>query len=112
MSIDVDRFLVETATKVAVTINEDGDINYGGTSSSACLYRDISVLTEAANMNTVNIDGQLWFAAAEDVERGDIYYHPDEGYLKIEQITKAKRLVVDDSLQFKKCLVSKQRQVS
>lgn len=112
MGIDIDRLLVETATKVAITINEDGDINYGSTSSSRCLYRDISILTEVSNRGEVNIDGQLWFGAAENVKRGDIYYHPDEGYLKIEQIVKAKRLVVDDSLQFKKCLVSKQRQIS
>lgn len=110
--IDLDRLLVETATKVTTTVNEYGDVQYGSTSSSACLYRDISALGEAANRYEVDITGILWFGANENAARGDIYYHPDEGYLKIEQITKAKRLVMDNTRQFIKCLVSKQRQVS
>lgn len=112
MSIDIDRFLVETATKVATTTNEYGDKQYGTTSSSACLYRDITLEEEAANRVGVRIDGILWFGASENVRRGDIYNHPDEGYLKIEKITKAKRLVADDTLQFIRTEVSKQRQVS
>lgn len=112
MSIDIDRLLVETATKYAITENEFGDINYGATSSSACLYRDISVLSHSTNRDDITIDGLLWFAADEDVSRGDIYYHSSEGYLKIEKIIKAKRLVVDNTQQFIKCEVTKQRQVS
>jgi hypothetical protein len=112
MSIDLDRFLVETATKVTTTINEDGDINYGGTTSSSCLYRDISTLNHVANRQEVNIDGLLWFGAGENVSKGDIYYHADEGYLQITRITKAKRLIADNSPQFIKCEVLKQRQIS
>jgi|GEM_PF-6387041 len=112
MSIDIDAKLVETATKVVVTENEFGDINYGATSSSSCLYRDISSLEHTANRDGINIDGFLWFAAAESVARGDIYNHSSEGYLKIIRITKAKRLVADNSLQFIKCEVARHRQVS
>jgi hypothetical protein len=112
MSIDIDRFLVETATKVTTTINEDGDINYGSTSSSVCLYRDISSLSELQNRNEVTIDGILWFGASETVARGDVYYHSDEGYLMVTRVTKAKRLVADDTHQFIRCEVLKQRQVS
>ena len=110
--IDIDRFLVETATKVTITINADGDINYGSTTERPCLYRDISLLSHIQNREEVTIDGILWFKADEDIARGDIYSHPDEGYLRIEKITKAKRLVADNSLQFIKCEVTKQRQIS
>lgn len=112
MSIDLDSKLVETATKVSITKNADGDINYGTTSESPCLYRDISILNQAANRYDVTIDGLLWFGATEDVSRGDIYYHSSEGYLKIIKVVRAKRLVVDDTLQFIKCEVAKQRQIS
>lgn len=104
--------LVETATKVVTTINADGDVNYGSTSSSACLYRDISTLSQVSNRNETAIDGLLWFDATESVARGDIYYHPDEGYLQITKVIRAKRLVADNSLQFIKCEVTKQRQLS
>lgn len=110
--ISLDGKLVETATKVSVTRNEYGDINYGATSSSACLYRDISVLSNAINRDQVAIDGLLWFDGTETIAKGDIYYHSSEGYLKIEKIIRAKRLVVDNALEFIKCEVTKQRQVS
>lgn len=112
MSISLDSKLVETASKVARTTNEYGDINYGTTTSSACLYRDISSLSAGANRYEVGIDGILWFKATETVAKQDIYYHASEGYLKIVRIVKAKRLVVDNSLQFIKCEVAKQRQLS
>lgn len=110
--IDLTDHLVETATKVATTINENGDVQYGTTSSSACLYRDITTLNQVQNRNEITIDGFLWFGAAESVARGDIYYHPDEGYLRISRVTKAKRLVADNSHQFIKCEVIRQRQLS
>jgi hypothetical protein len=116
MGIDLDDKLVETATKVTVTRNGFGDTIYGNTTSRPCLYRDISTLASgsnaARNRESVQLDGILWFGAGETIYRGDIYYHPDEGYLKIETITRAKRLVADNTTQFIKCGVSKQRQVS
>lgn len=112
MSIDLDDKLVETATKVTVTRNEYGDTVYGSTSTVSCLYRDISSLQRSANAESVQIDGLLWFAATEAVERGDIYNHSSEGYLRIEKIIKAKTLVTTDTLEFIKCEVTKQRQLS
>lgn len=112
MSIDLDARLVETATKVTTTVNEYGDVQYGSTTTSACLYRDISTLNQSSNRYEVSIDGLLWFGASENVSKGDIYYHPSEGYLQIVRITKAKRLLADDSTQFIKCQVAKQRQIS
>jgi hypothetical protein len=112
MSIDLDRFLVETATKVTTTLNEYGDVDYGATSSTPCLYRDISTLDQLQNRYEVTIDGLLWFGASENVVKGDIYYHPSEGYLQIIKIIKAKRLVADNTTQFIKCEVMKQRQLS
>lgn len=112
MGIELTPKLVETATKVAVSQNEYGDVVYGATSPSACLYRDISTLNRGANKETVNIDGYLWFEADESVQRGDIYNHPDEGYLRIERVTRAKRLLLDNAVAFIKCEVTKQRQIS
>ena len=110
--IDLDARLVETASKYVTTLNEYGDTQYGATTTSACLYRDITSLSEAGNREMIGIDGIIWFGASETVAKGDVYYHSDEGYLKIERIIKAKRLVVDNTHQFVKCYVSKQRQVS
>lgn len=112
MSIDLDSKLVETASKIAITTNEYGDTNYGATTTSPCLYRDISAMAQVGNREETEIDGLLWFGASENVTRGDIYYHSSEGYLKIIRVVKAKRLVADNSLQFIKCEVAKQRQVS
>ena len=112
MGISLDDKLTETATKIAVTRNEYGDTVYGSTSSTVCLYRDISKLVDNINTEIVQLDGILWFGPDEDVARGDIYNHESEGYLRIETITKAKRLVVDNTRQFIKCGVTKQRQVS
>lgn len=114
MSIDIDRFLTETATKVEITYNQDGDKVWGATSEVDCLYRDISTLSHGANRDEVDIDGFLWFGAAESVEKGDIYYHPSEGYLEIVRITKAKRLVTvgDQTVKFIKTEVQKTRQIS
>ncbi len=112
MSISMDDKLVETATKIVTSQNEYGDIVYGSTSSSPCLYRDISQLTRGANREEVNLDGILWFGASEDVNRGDIYNHPSEGFLRIERVIRAKRLLTTNALMFVKCEVTKQRQVS
>lgn len=112
MGIDLDAKLVESATKYTITKNEYNDRVYGATSTSACLYRDISSLGQGSNRENVTIDGLLWFGADETVERGDIYYHSSEGYLRIVRVVRAKRLLLDDSLQFIKCEVAKQRQLS
>lgn len=112
MSIDLAAHLVETASKVTVHKNQYGDINYGTSTSVPCLYRDISVINQLQNKYEVGIDGLLWFGPAENVAKGDIYYHSDEGYLQVVRITKAKRLVADNTWQFIKCQVIKQRQIS
>lgn len=112
MSIDLDRLLVETATKIAITTNQDGDINYGSGTSTSCLYRDISSMSETQNRENTSIDGILWFGASESVLRGDVYYHSSEGYLRIQRITKAKTLVTDNTVKFIKCQVTKLRQIS
>ena len=112
MPIDLDSKLVETASKIVASRNEYGDIVYGSSTSTNCLYRDISSLQRTSNTENVRIDGLLWFSASEDVNRGDIYYHTSEGYLRIIKVIRAKRLVADASLQFIKCEVAKQNQIS
>lgn len=110
--IDMDAHLVETATKVVTTYNEMGDKQFGSTSTSACLYRDITTLNHSQNRYEVGVDGLLWFGASENVVKGDLYYHPSEGYLQIVKVIRAKTLLTDDIVQFIKCQVAKQRQVS
>lgn len=116
MGIDLDARLVESATKVAVSRNEYGDTIYGPTTTTACLYREITGLDKSslskANSESVRIDGELWFSADETISLGDIYQHNSEGYLRIEKIIVAKRRLVDNSTQFIKCYVSRQRQLS
>lgn len=112
MSIDLDARLVETAQKIITTTNEYGDIQYATSIDTPCLYRDISTLNSVTNRYEIGIDGILWFSATEDVVRGDIYYHPSEGYLKITRITRAKTLLTDNTVRFIRCQVMKQRQLS
>ncbi len=115
MSVNMDRHLVETANRVTTTRNAFGDINFGATTSVDCLYRDISTLSRGnANREEVDIDGLLWFKADEEAYavRGAIYYHPDEGYLRIERVVVAKRLLRGAGKVFIKCEVTKQRQIS
>jgi hypothetical protein len=112
MSIDLDALLVETAQKITTTTNEYNDVQYGSSADTPCLYRSISSLSETGNHEQVRIDGQLWFGASESVVRGDIYYHPNEGYLKVIDITVARTRLTDNSIQFIKTMVQKQRQIS
>lgn len=112
MGIDLTGKLVQTATKIATSRNEYGDIIYGATSSSPCLYRDISTLNRGVgNREQVSIDGLLWFGATETVAKGDMY-QLDGVYYRIERVINADRRVIDNSRQFIKCEVSKQRQIS
>lgn len=112
MGIDLDSKLVETATKITTTRNEYGDKVFGSTTSRSCLYRDITLLERQQNRELVNVDGILWFKADETIELGDIYNHSTEGYLVIERIIKAKRLVADNAVKFIKTYVSRTRQIS
>ncbi len=112
MSIDLATLMVETATRVVITRNESGDRNYQTTSSEACLFRDITSLTETGNRELVGIDGILWFGPGSPAVVGDIYYHPLEGYLEIRSRIRAKRLVIDNTTQFIKCGIKRTRQVS
>lgn len=111
----MDSHLVETAQRVTTTRNAFGDINLGATTSVNCLYRDISTLSRGnANREETDIDGLLWFKADEEAYavRGALYYHPDEGYLRIERRIVAKRLLKGGATVFIKCEVTKQRQIS
>ncbi len=111
----MDRHLVETAQRVSTTRNAYGDYNLASTTSVACLYRDISTLSRGnANREEADIDGILWFKANEEAYavRGALYYHPDEGYLRIERVIVAKRLLRGAGKVFIKCEITKQRQIS
>lgn len=111
--ISLDGKLVETAYLRSEIVNEFGDRVYQTQGAGvACLYRDISTFSRAQNRVDITLDGILWFDAGTDVERGQVWYHPDEGYLQIERVTRAKRLLTDNTVQFIRCEVTKQRQVS
>jgi hypothetical protein len=114
MSIDLDRLLVETAQRITTTVDENGMLKYGASVSVACLFRDISSINDVQNRDELGIDGTLYFAASEVSYAvvGAVYYHPDEGYLRIKSRVRAKRLVADNTTQFIKCGVEHHRQVS
>lgn len=112
MSIDLDRLMVETASKVAVTIDENGDTKYGSSTSEPCLFRDITSISDVANRKELGVEGILWLNGSSSVQLGDVYYHSTEGYLKVKSIIRAKRLVLDNTTQFYKCGVDHHRQVS
>lgn len=114
MGIDLDNLLVETATRVTTTYDENGDQKYGATATVNCLFRDISSLNDIQNRQELGIDGILWLPASETdyAAVGNIYYHSSEGYLRIKNRVRAKRLVADNSLQFIKCGVEHHRQIS
>lgn len=114
MSIDLDRLLVETANRITTTIDENGYQKYGASTSVPCLFRDITSISDVQNREELGIDGILWLPASEVsfAVVGAIYYHPDEGYLRVKSRIRAKRLVLDDTTQFVKCGVEHHRQVS
>ena len=100
-----------TATKIAITKNEYNDTVYGATTSVPCLYRDISMLNRSVNVEGVQIDGQLWFDADQTVLKGGIYLIGGV-YYKIEKVNIARSRLRENTIEFIKCEVTRQRQVS
>lgn len=106
--------LTQSAYRVTVTRNEYGDINYNSTATTAtpCLYRDISTLQRGnQNKEEVLIDGYLWFNGTETLAKGDVF-QLDGVYYRLEKITLGKDLLRTNTVDFYKCEVTKQRQVS
>jgi hypothetical protein len=104
--------LVQSAYKVSYGRNEYGDTNYTSASTaSPCMYRDISSLTLASNQEGINVDGLLWFDNTESVAKGDIYLLGTE-YLRIERVIIARSRLRANDVEFYKCEVTRQRQVS
>lgn len=117
MDSGIDDLLVEVAYKVsslAAGNSVFGDAIYTSPGPAvACLFRDISTVHNSiSNRYEVSIDGIMWFPASEDARKSDIYHHQNGEYYMISQVTKAKTLVTDDQVQFIRCTVSRQRQVS
>lgn len=114
MGIDLDRLLVETATRVITSYDENGALKYGSGTAVPALFRDITSLSDVGNREEIGVDGILWLPASEVsfAVIGAVYYHPDEGYLRIKSRIRAKRLVADNTTQFIKCGVEHHRQVS
>jgi hypothetical protein len=104
--------LVQSAYKVSYGRNEYGDTNYTTASAaSPCMYRDISLLNQTSNREDVSLDGLLWFDANEVVAKGDIYLLEGQ-YLRIERVVVAMARLTDNAIEFYKCEVTKQRQIS
>lgn len=113
MSIDFTTKLTQTCSKVAVTRNQYGDVVYGATTSNIkCLYRDISTLSRGnANREEVQLDGLFWLDNDQSPAKGDIYVLDGE-YLRIERVIIARDRLSSNTVQFYKCEVTKQRQIS
>lgn len=104
--------LVQSAYKVSYGRNEYGDTNYTSASTaSPCMYRDISSIALSANREDIQLDGLLWFDADETVAKGDIYLLGTE-YLRIERVIIARSRLRANDIEFYKCEVTRQRQVS
>lgn len=113
MSINIDNHLKQSATKYVTTRNVFGDDVIGAATATKCLYQDISTLSASqANKYDVSTSGILWFGAAENVKKGDIYKLDDGNYYKVQSITYARTRVTDNGIKFIKCAVSKTMQVS
>lgn len=105
--------LTQTASKIATTRNEYGDDVWGAAEADIpCLYRDISTLSRRnSNREEVEIDGLLWFDADRTVNKADIYLIGTE-YFRVEKVIIARDRLRSNTIQFIKCEVTKQRQVS
>lgn len=104
--------LVQSAYLVSNGRNEFGDRVYATAGSAVpCLYRDISILNQLSNREEVRLDGQLWFDAGYAPTKGQVYLIGVE-YFKIEKVTIARSRLRDNDIEFYKCEVTKQRQVS
>lgn len=104
--------LVQTAYKVSQGRNEYNDVVYRtATTASPCLYRDISLVQETGNTEVTTLDGLLWFDADEVVAKGDVYLLETQ-YLRIEKVIVARSRLRANAIEFYKCEVIRQRQVS
>lgn len=104
--------LVQTAYRVSNTRNEHGDFVYQAAATGLpCLFREISSINESGNQEGVTFDGQLWFDSDAVIERGDVYLVGTD-YMRVEQVIVARSRLTDNSIQFIKCLVTRQRQLS
>ena len=104
--------LVQSAYLVSSAQNEFGDRVYATAGAAVpCMYRDISILDQLSNREEVRIDGQLWFDDDYAPSKGQIYLLGSE-YFKIEKITVARSRLRANAIEFYKCEVTKQRQVS
>lgn len=104
--------LVQSAYLYSTQTNEFNDSVYTvSTTAIPCLFRDISIVNRAANMEIVTFDGELWFDADAVIERGEVYLVGAE-YLRIEKITVARSRLRSNDIEFIKCEVTRQRQLS
>lgn len=104
--------LVQSAYKVSSGRNEWGDTTYQTAGTAIpCLYRDISAIAQTSNMETVQLDGLLWFDSDATVAKGDVYLLGTE-YIRIERVIIARSRLRENDIEFFKCEVTKQRQVS
>lgn len=108
---NLDNKLVETCSIVTTTVNHYGDLIYGTPVSTACLFRDISLLTQTDYQENITVDGIFWFKASTTVNKGDVISYYGEYYL-VEKVTRAKRLLIFAQNSFIKCEVSRQKQIS
>ena len=104
--------LKESCTQYTVTRNRYGDIKLTSVGSLLCLYRNIEQLNRGVNFREdVQIQGIFWFDPSATVNEGDVIGYSGQLF-RIENIVKAKDLLLSDTVQFIKCQVSLYRAIS
>lgn len=105
----IEHLLTDTIKKVSHTINEYGDYVYGAETDLACRFREINALNVGDHKELLNSDAIVHLLADSGVKLGDILEYGGAQY-KIDEIVQARK--VGPNVEFIKCGLSKQRQVS
>lgn len=105
--------LKESCTQYSVKRDRYGDMKLTEVGTILCLYRDISLLNRNVNFREeVQIQGIFWFdPAATTLKQGDIIGYNGLLY-RLEDVTNAKTLLTQDTLNFIKSSVSLYRAIS
>jgi hypothetical protein len=106
----ISHWLIDECTFFTTTRNEYGDIVYGSPVVRKCRVREINDITRAEYREQLDADLMIWFAGTENVKINDVFIYQGD-YYRIDEINKARK-GFQTNIEFLRCLVSKQRQVS
>lgn len=107
----IGHLLIDEVTKIATTRNEYGDFVLGESETINCRFREINDITRGVDgREELDADAMIHVATDSSVELNDILSYQGNGY-KVTEITKARR-GGETGVQFKKCLLTRERGIS